>query len=296
MATAITSSSAAPPWRSGWRLNCQPASAEVSPRPAADSRSTAAGRGRQQPQREHRAARQGERGGEHQHRIDGRRAARGRRDGRVPPQLPAGQYRQRDQRQVGPGPRRAGEHGLPAPADLGGAPSGTQHRVEERADREHGDGERRVRARRARCPRRSGRCRPRGRGRPCSSGRGCCRAAGPARSRRPRRPAPVTSDSGITSAAVSLVSCHLVAPRAVSSAVSPSRWAASSRATASSAATVSTSSSSALIAEQRPGDGDVVAGGGEHGRQVGGQGEAAEQVAGADHARAGRRWRTGGWR
>ena len=57
----------------------------------------------------------------------------------------------------------------------------------------------------------------------------------------------VTSDSGITSAAVSLVSCHLVAPRAVSSAVSPSRWAASSRATASSAATVSTRSSSALI-------------------------------------------------
>ena len=58
----------------------------------------------------------------------------------------------------------------------------------------------------------------------------------------------VTTDSGITSAAVSLVSCQLVAPRAVSSAVSPSRWAASSRATASSAATVSTSSSSALIA------------------------------------------------
>ncbi len=58
----------------------------------------------------------------------------------------------------------------------------------------------------------------------------------------------VTSASGITSAAVSLVSCHLVAPRAVSSAVSPSRWAASSRATASSAATVSTRSSSALIA------------------------------------------------
>ena len=41
VATAITSSSAAPPWRSGWRLNCQPASAEVSPRPAADTRSTA---------------------------------------------------------------------------------------------------------------------------------------------------------------------------------------------------------------------------------------------------------------
>ena len=39
--TAITSSSAAPPWRSGWRLNCHPASAEVSPRPAADTRSTA---------------------------------------------------------------------------------------------------------------------------------------------------------------------------------------------------------------------------------------------------------------
>ena len=45
-----------------------------------------------------------------------------------------------------------------------------------------------------------------------------------------------------------VVSCHLVAPRAVSSAVSPSRWVASSRATASSAATVSTSSWSALIA------------------------------------------------
>ena len=40
VATAITSSSAAPPWRSGWRLNCHPASAEVSPRPPADSRST----------------------------------------------------------------------------------------------------------------------------------------------------------------------------------------------------------------------------------------------------------------
>ena len=58
----------------------------------------------------------------------------------------------------------------------------------------------------------------------------------------------VTSASGITSAAVSLVSCHLEAPRAASSAVSPSRWPASSRATASSAATVSTRSSSALIA------------------------------------------------
>ncbi len=57
----------------------------------------------------------------------------------------------------------------------------------------------------------------------------------------------MTSDSGITSAAVSLVSCHLVAPRAVSSAVSPSRWAASSRETASRAATVSTSNSSAQI-------------------------------------------------
>ena len=51
----------------------------------------------------------------------------------------------------------------------------------------------------------------------------------------------------MTSAAVSLVSCHLVAPRAVSSAVSPSRCAASSRATASSAATVIARSSSALI-------------------------------------------------
>ena len=39
--------------------------------------------------------------------------------------------------------------------------------------------------------------------------------------------------------------------------------------------------------EQRPGDGDVIAGGGEHGRQVGGQGQAAEQAAGADHARGG---------
>ena len=54
--------------------------------------------------------------------------------------------------------------------------------------------------------------------------------------------------SGITSAAVSVVSCHLVAPRAFSSAVSASRCVASSRATASSAATVSTSSWSALIA------------------------------------------------
>src|SRR3984957_10046840 len=41
--TAITSSSAAPPWRSGWRLNCQPANGTVSPRPAADTPATARG-------------------------------------------------------------------------------------------------------------------------------------------------------------------------------------------------------------------------------------------------------------
>jgi hypothetical protein len=60
--------------------------------------------------------------------------------------------------------------------------------------------------------------------------------------------AATASDSGTTSAAVSRMSCHRVAPRAVSSAVSSSRCAASSRATASSAATVSTSSCSPLIA------------------------------------------------
>ncbi len=57
-------------------------------------------------------------------------------------------------------------------------------------------------------------------------------------SRMPAR-APMTdtsTDNGTTSAAVSLVSCHRVAPRATSSAVSSSRCAASSRPTASSAA------------------------------------------------------------
>ncbi len=41
VATAITSSSAAPPWRSGWRLNCQPAIEAVSLRPRAASLSPA---------------------------------------------------------------------------------------------------------------------------------------------------------------------------------------------------------------------------------------------------------------
>jgi hypothetical protein len=56
-----------------------------------------------------------------------------------------------------------------------------------------------------------------------------------------------SADNGITSAAVSQVSWDLVAPRATSSAVSPSRWVASSRATASSAAMARTRSSRALI-------------------------------------------------
>ena len=65
----------------------------------------------------------------------------------------------------------------------------------------------------------------------------------------PAPPASAAStDSGITSAAVSPASCHRVAPRAVSSAVSPSRWADSSRAIAISAAVASTISCSALIA------------------------------------------------
>jgi hypothetical protein len=62
--------------------------------------------------------------------------------------------------------------------------------------------------------------------------------------------APMTDTSaanGITSVAVSQVSWDLVAPRATSSTVSPSRWAASSRATASSAAMARTRSSRALI-------------------------------------------------
>ena len=62
--------------------------------------------------------------------------------------------------------------------------------------------------------------------------------------------APATDTSanvGSTSAAVSQVSWDLVAPRATSSAVSPSRWVASSRATATSAAMARTSSSRALI-------------------------------------------------
>ncbi len=41
VATAMTISRAAPPWRSGWRLNCQPAIAAVSLRPPAASRSAA---------------------------------------------------------------------------------------------------------------------------------------------------------------------------------------------------------------------------------------------------------------
>src|SRR5690348_11545555 len=53
--------------------------------------------------------------------------------------------------------------------------------------------------------------------------------------------------SGITSAAVSRANCQRPAPRALSSAVSPSRWATSRRAVASSAATASTSSCSVTI-------------------------------------------------
>ena len=56
-----------------------------------------------------------------------------------------------------------------------------------------------------------------------------------------------SAESGTTSAAVSRVSCERVAPRATSSADSPSRWAASSRATASSAAMARTRSCRALI-------------------------------------------------
>lgn len=59
--------------------------------------------------------------------------------------------------------------------------------------------------------------------------------------------ADTTVDSGTTSAAVSLVSCQRVAPRAMSSAVSPSRWAASNRPTAASATTARTRISRALI-------------------------------------------------
>ena len=56
-----------------------------------------------------------------------------------------------------------------------------------------------------------------------------------------------SADNGITSIAVSQVSWDLVAPRATSSAVSPSRWVASSRATASSAAMARARSSRPLI-------------------------------------------------
>ena len=49
-----------------------------------------------------------------------------------------------------------------------------------------------------------------------------------------------SADNGTTSAAVSVMSCQRVAPRAMSSAVSPSRWAASSRPTAASATMAST--------------------------------------------------------
>ena len=56
-----------------------------------------------------------------------------------------------------------------------------------------------------------------------------------------------TAHSGTTSAAASRVSCQRVAPRAVSSAVSLSRWVTSSLAAASVAATESTSSCRPLI-------------------------------------------------
>ena len=60
--------------------------------------------------------------------------------------------------------------------------------------------------------------------------------------------ADTSADNGTTSAAVSLVSCQRVAPRAMNSAVSSSRWAASSRPTAASATTASTRICRALIA------------------------------------------------
>ncbi len=56
-----------------------------------------------------------------------------------------------------------------------------------------------------------------------------------------------SADNGITSAAVRQVSWDLVAPRATSSAVSPSRWVARSRATASNATMARARSSRALI-------------------------------------------------
>ncbi len=55
------------------------------------------------------------------------------------------------------------------------------------------------------------------------------------------------TDNGIASTAARRVSCARVAPRAVSSAVSASRWAVSSRPTASSAAMARTRSCRALI-------------------------------------------------
>ena len=123
VATAMTSSSAAPPWRSGWRLNCQPASAPVSPRPRAASRSAARAAGGQQPQRENRAARERQRGREREHGVDGAGpAARRRGDGRVTAQLPAGEHRERDEGQVSAGPGRARHGRLAAAADSGPRP------------------------------------------------------------------------------------------------------------------------------------------------------------------------------
>ena len=153
VATAITSSSAAPPWRSGWRLNCQPASARSAALPRGGQPVGGPRRGGQQPQREHRPAGQRERGGEREHRVDGGgerrstrwtprssgaaasppapRARRGR--GRRPP---GWRRRSRPAGRAGPGPR-------PVRA---AAPGRASRRPRSRRRR------RRRRARPARCP------------------------------------------------------------------------------------------------------------------------------------------------
>ena len=155
-------------------------------------------------------------------------------------QLPAGKHREHHQGDVQASLRHRRHGGLPAAPDPRGTRTGSEPGSEQQRRGHDRDGDGR--------PERVGPDSRQAREAEAAFPSGPEVTSAPASLIPANAPATETSANvGSTSAAVSQVSWDLVAPRATSSAVSPSRWVASSRATATSAATASTSSSRALI-------------------------------------------------
>ena len=99
------------------------------------------GHGREQAQHEHGHGGQRERGRDGDHRVDAEPAGGRVRDRRIGPQLPHGQHRHGQQRQVGSGARDPGQRGLPAPANPGRTRGNRAHRGPEHdrgGEHEHG--------------------------------------------------------------------------------------------------------------------------------------------------------------